>query len=408
MNLGHRVVRFLLVLLLLPATWAVAQDEWRNLDSSWFEEIFPAATRFSEKLGQPPVVSAFAAADDGEETLLGYLFTTPDLPPEEIGFSGPIDVLVGIDLDGKIVGTRVLFYLESYKNFRGDFIADSGFTDQLNNKPIADEFRVGQDIDGMARATISSWALARGVRNAARRVAEAYLPDTSYVSEASVANTTLQNLQSQSWEQYRESGFVKELTVPIADQSNLNLAFAYMGHYRLGELLIGANAYSNADRTASGMIEDGHMLLIGLSGNVERLQQLRLGIMQDGKLYPNRRDRVVFAGIADAGKITGQARRAIAMYIDADVDITRAFTVVYDIGERSGEFAEYTGVDYELPAEILALVTGEPIEVLNNETFTSTVSTSPNQELGRLVSIVLVIALVLAIGIRLRQRFSNR
>ncbi len=406
MNPGHRIIRLLSLLCLVLPALSSAQDEWQNLESSWFREIFPEATRFSEKLGQPPVVSAFHVADAGEEVLLGYLFTTPDLPPEEIGFSGPIHVLVGIDLEGRVVGTKVLFYLESYKNFRGDFIGDSGFTDQFINKSIADDFRVGQDIDGMARATISSWALARGVRNAARRVAEAYLPNTSYAAEASVANNALQTLESQSWEQYQESGFVKELSVPIANEDNLNLAIAYMGHHRLGELLVGANAYSNADRTASGMIEDGHMLLIALSGNVERLQQGRLGVKQNDVLFPNSRERVVFAGVADAGKITGQARHAIAMYIDAEVDITDTFSVMYDMSESSGAFTDYVSVEYSLPAEVLALVTGEA--VADDATITTTVSAQNTQQLGRIVLLIVIAAFALAIGIRIKQGLLKR
>ncbi|MCG8434250.1 MAG: FMN-binding protein, partial [Gammaproteobacteria bacterium] len=344
----------------------LAQQEWQNLETPWLFEVFPEAVRFSSRQGQPPVIQAFGSERPGAEPI-GYLFTTPDLPPEEIGFSGPIHMLVGMDREGNITGTRVLYYVESYKNFRGDFIGDSGFVFQFNGKSIDQDFRVGQDIDGMARATISSWAIARGVRNAARRVAESYLPDISYVEEANSALTALQSLEAQNWQDYLDNGFVKELVVPIEDESDLEFAIAYMGHYRLGELLIGATAYSNADRTASGIIEDGHMLLLAMSGNTVRLQQLRLGVMQDDVLYPNRRERVVFAGTANEGKIAGQAQHAIAMYIDAAVDISRPFSVIYDVGERTGEFSDYVVADYTLPTDVLSLVTGRPNEQIEND-----------------------------------------
>ena len=144
-----------------------------------------------------------------------------------------------------------------------------------------------------------------------------------------------QALRDQSWSDYIDTGFVRELTAPMEIGPDLQLAIAYMGHYRLGELLVGATAYSNADRAASSLVTDGHMILIGLSGNAARLQQARLGVMQDGMLFPNRGTRVVFAGTADEGKIAGQAQHAVAMFTDPAVDITRPFQFLYDSGERA-------------------------------------------------------------------------
>ncbi|MDG2421955.1 MAG: FMN-binding protein [Gammaproteobacteria bacterium] len=336
----------------------LAQNEWQNLEDSWLQDAMPLAKSFSEKQGDPPVYLAFQSADESE--LIGYVFTTPDIPPEEDGFSGPIDALIGMNLDGEITGVKVLFYRESYKYVRGDFIVDSGFPEQFTGKAIADEFRLRADIDGISRATISSWALARGIRNATRRVAMAYLPGSSFVVEANVEIDVLQTLRGQSWDGYLASGFVKEFSVPIAGEPDLNFALAYIGHYRLGALLVGAIDYSNSDRTASEMIEDGHMILLGLTGNTSRLQQLRLGAMQNGILYPNRGDRVVFAGTADEGKIAGRAQFAIALFMHPGVDITQPFTIVYDTSEVRGEFNDYVGVDYQLPEDVLTLVMGIP------------------------------------------------
>lgn len=387
---------------LLVATPVSGQDQWQNIEEQWLREIFPSATHFSSKQGSPPVITALQAQQGNQEDLLlGYVFTTPDLPPEEIGFSGPIDVLIGMNLEGEIVGTKLLFYLESYKNFRGDFIGDSGYLDQFTNKAIDQEFRLGEDIDGMARATISSWAIARGVRNAARRVAENYLSGISYVEEANVANLALESLVNQSWQDYRDSGFVKPLEVAIENEAPLLFEFAYMGHYRLGELLIGDAAYSNADRTASGMIEDGHMMLVALSGNTVRLQQHRLGVMQDEVIYPNQRDRVVFAGTANAGKISGQARHAVAMYIDSGVDITKPFDVLYDTGARTGEFLETVSVEYQLPQDVLSLVADIVPDV-------STEDVKAERRLGYFILLLLIVAVASSATLRILQLRAER
>ena len=340
-----------------------AQNEWENPEKGWLREVLPSADSFSVKQGDPPVFFAYRTdSANNNSQLIGYVFTTPDLPPEEVGFSGPIDMLAGMNLHGQITGVRVLHYLESYKYVRGDFINDSNFTSQFIGKSLEDEFRVSRDIDGMSRATITSWAMSRGLHNAAKRIALAYLPGTAYALEATNESTALQSLRAQSWEDYSSNGFVKELAVPIAGEKDLRFDIAYMGHYRLGELLIGDKDYSNADRTASGLIEDGHMLLIGLHGNTPRLQQLRFGAMQNGILYPNQEDRVVFAGTAKDGKIAGQVQFAVALFIDAAIDISQAFTVLYDTGERRGEFANFVGVEYELAPDILTLIGNQSLQ----------------------------------------------
>jgi len=389
----------------------LAQDEWQNLQQDWLHQVMPLADSFSEKQGLPPVLSAFqSTGSSSNSTLIGYVFVTPDLPPAEIGYSGPIDVLIGMDLDGGITGTKVLYYLESRKNFRGDFIGDSNFVEQFTGRHIEEEFRIGQDIDGMAHATITSWALSRGIRNAARQVAENYMSGIPYVSATNVTTIALQSLGEQNWQDYLNSGFVKKLVVPIENERDLQLDIAYMGHYRVGELLIGAADYSNADRTASGMIDDGHMLLIALSGNTARLRQSRLAVIQNDKLFPNQRDKVVFAGTAKEGKIAGQAHYAIAMFTDSAVDISQPFSVVYDTGERTGEFAKYVSVDYAVSPQILALVTGYTGQSVGDAA-SSALSTSNlrSSTVGRVVLVILSVAFVFALSIRIfrREKFGK-
>ena len=379
---SRRLLRFpgfLFLALCLSLPWVAqpsvfAQTEWQNPDTDWMREVMPAADRFSSRQGDPPVFRAFKTATGTiEPELVGYVFTTPDLPPVQLGFSGPIDTLVGMDLQGRITGVKILHYRESYRSFRGDFIEDSGFPEQFRNKNIEEEFRVGRDIDGMSRATISSWAVARGIRNAARRVATAYLADSTFVAEANYEAEALFSLQQKSWEELIESGFVKLLRVPLDDLTELRLFVAYMGHYRLGELLVGAKDYSNADREASIRVEDGSMLLIGVGGNAPRLRQLRLAVLQNGSVYPNRRDRFVFAGSGKEGKIAGQVQFAAVMILDPAIDIAQPFSVIYDTGPITGEFSEFVSVDYQLAPEVLSLIQGPPLpnELLSAERMAS-------------------------------------
>jgi ferredoxin len=349
------------LIFLMPPLQAASLNE---VSTEQLQRVFPEADSFSGKSGEPPVYRAFK--DDpggGEPELMGYLFETPDLPPEEVGYSAPIEVLVGLDLQGSITGIEILYYRESYKSIRGDFLNTEGFPNQFADKTVGDGFRVGRDIDGVSRATITSWAVARGVRNAARRVTRAYLADSEFVAEVNSDAIALQVLGEQSWEDMKASGLVAEMDYRYPDDNTvLKLDLAFMAHDGLGELLVGSDDYSRADREASNRVRNGNMLLVGIDGDASRpFRQERLAIEQ-GDLFINvPRSRFVYVGSAEAGKITDQVRFAGAIVMDTDVDLSQPFTVIYDASEENGSFEQTMSVEYQVPALPLALAQGTEI-----------------------------------------------
>ena len=121
---------------LLAPAFASAQDapeEWLER----LERVMPEADRFTDRQGQPPVFEAYRIdSSTGQETLAGYAFLTSDLPPEQKGFNGPIEVLVGMNLRGVLTGIVVARYNESLQNSRGDFLATEGFQEQFVGKSI--------------------------------------------------------------------------------------------------------------------------------------------------------------------------------------------------------------------------------------------------------------------------------
>jgi hypothetical protein len=349
------------LIFLIPPLQAASLNE---VSAEQLQRVFPEADSFSGKAGEPPVYRAFS--DDpggGEPVLIGYLFETPDLPPEEVGYSAPIEVLVGLDLQGIITGIEILYYRESYKSIRGDFLNTEGFPNQFADKTVGDGFRVGRDIDGVSRATITSWAVARGVRNAARRVTRAYLADSEFVAEVNSDAIALRVLGEQSWEDMKASGLVAEMDYRYPDDNTvLKLDIAFMAHDGLGELLVGSDDYSRADREASNRVRNGNMLLVGIDGDASRpFRQERLAIEQ-GDLFINvPRSRFVYVGSAEAGKITDQVRFAGAIVMDTDVDLNQPFTVIYDASEENGSFEQTMSVEYKVPALPLALAQGTEI-----------------------------------------------
>ncbi len=389
----------------------LAQDAM-EVDSELLHEVMPAADSFSEKSGEPPVYRAYKTdAAAAEPELIGYLFETPDLPPEEIGYSAPIDVLVGVDLNGTLTGIKILYYRESYKSIRGDFLATERFPNQFETKNVADGFRVGRDVDGVSRATISSWAVARGIRNAARRVARVYLTDSDYVANTNADARALRLLEAQTWEDMIANGLVSNLDVTLGDMTTLKLSFAFMGHDGLGELLVGVNDYSRADREASNRVMNGNMILVGVDGDASMpFRQERLAVMQGEEIFPIERRRFVYVGSADEGKIAKQVRFAGAMVLDDRIDISRAFKILYDTGEPIASFEDLAQVDYQVPPLPLALVQGTelPAEFLadideeyddeeDSGSFASLINNAPWAEFAALL---LLLALVMTSFLR--------
>ena len=142
------------------------------------EQLFPDATSFSPKEGTPPHIKAYVSdGGSGQGTLAGYAFLTTELEPLERGYDGPIQILVGVDLNGILTGIVVVRHHEPYGYFSVD---TREFAAQFVRKDIRDRFRVGRDIDAVSRATLTVTSATRAVRNAARRIARQFLvPDRS-------------------------------------------------------------------------------------------------------------------------------------------------------------------------------------------------------------------------------------
>ncbi|WP_204325099.1 hypothetical protein, partial [Stenotrophomonas maltophilia] len=59
----------------LPANLAEAKDLCALVPCA---DVFPGAVRFSERMGQPPYVEAYGAAQGGKAALLGYVMLSTD------------------------------------------------------------------------------------------------------------------------------------------------------------------------------------------------------------------------------------------------------------------------------------------------------------------------------------------
>ena len=350
---------FLCFVLLFFAQKTLGQTP--QLSAAQLAAVLPQAQRFSPKQGNPPVYIGYESeAQDAE--VVGYAFETTDFEPQEIGYSAPIEVLVGVDLAGELTGIEILFYRESYKSIRGDFLNSERFPNQFDGKSVADGFRVGRDIDGVSRATISSWAVSRGIRNSAREVARAYLGEAAVFANASVEDQALSLLAPLSWEGLIDDGLVKLWPVLLEDGTQIDLTVAFMGNEKLGEMLVGAEDYSRAEREASNRVREGALLLIGIAGNASSpFRQENLALQQGDWSYQVERRRFVYVGSAEAGKSRDKMRFAGAIVLPPEVDIAQPFTLFYNTGKEVDSIDQLEQVNYQVPPIALALAQGRQV-----------------------------------------------
>ena len=339
-------------LLLVSPSFAPAQIR-QTVDAEMIQSVMPAADSFSAKAGLPPVYTAYGTGADGSPgSVIGYVYLTANVPPFQYGYSSRIDVLVGMDLAGRLTGMHVVNYRESLTSSRGDFLRGAGLAEQVVGKHIGESFQVGRDLDGVSGATISARAMFRGVRNAARRVALAHLqPDES------TARVTAGALEDLTWLQLISTGFIQRMSIETFNAEGLDLFFAYMGDAALGGLLIGLVRYQDVGERVYGLVGDDlvgddHVMFVGIDGGaVAGFRSNRLSIGQGGEVYPVPSRRVTFLGTPYEGKAAGQVQYTLIMRIDDAVDVEQPFTVVYDDGVNAPSTTEYA-----VPEGVLAAV----------------------------------------------------
>jgi transcriptional regulator of nitric oxide reductase len=163
------------VLALLAGGAAMTPAGAQSSVEARLRQLFPSATAFSPKEGDPPHFKAYAGGR-GPQNVIGYAFWTTELAPLERGYGGPIAILVGMDAKGILTGILITEHHEPY----GDFSIDRPeFAGAFKGKDVRDPFRLGSDIDAVSRATITMSSAVRAVRNSSRRIARQFLAPPS-------------------------------------------------------------------------------------------------------------------------------------------------------------------------------------------------------------------------------------
>ena len=334
--------------LVLVPTEATAQDA----PAQWLEplrRVLPAE-RYTDRQGDPPVFRAYRTDPaSGQDQLAGYAFVTSDFPPEEMGFEGPIEVLVGMDPQGALTGVLVLGYRESLRSSRGDFLATPGFQEQFAGKRAQDAFQVKRDVDGITGATLSVGAMSRGIRNAARRVALSLgvgpFGAAAGAPQLDPLTITTEQLAQLSWMELLLRGLVQQIQVIDNGRRGANLSLLYLRDDAIAERVIGPRFLEDARTRAGERATARHWIVAGVEGPLGGgINLARLALVQDGDTVRVADQDVLLFGPPREGKLDGQAAMTRVLLVDSAVDMARPFTFVLDLRPGLGVFqAEYPG-----------------------------------------------------------------
>ena len=120
----------------------------------------------SELLGTDEPIEVYIARKDGKPVSAVFASIAPN------GYNGRIKLLVGVDLDVKLTGVRVISHIETpglgdaIEEQRSDWIL--GFTEKSLLNPAENQWKVKKDggyFDQFTGATITPRAIVKAVRN---------------------------------------------------------------------------------------------------------------------------------------------------------------------------------------------------------------------------------------------------
>src|SRR5690606_3365365 len=123
----------------LPANLATTPDMCALLPCA---EVFPGATHFSARKGQPSYVEAYDN-DSAQKKLLGYVMLSTDITDTPAYSGKPVVTLIGMDVAGHFVGLKVLKHSEPILLLGIPESALIDFNNQYVGKSVTDLIEVG-------------------------------------------------------------------------------------------------------------------------------------------------------------------------------------------------------------------------------------------------------------------------
>lgn len=220
------------------------------------KDVFPGATSFSERKGQPPYVEAYGE-EKGRKTLMGYVMLSTDITDTPAYSGKPVVTLIGMDTAGRFVGTKVLKHSEPILLLGIPESALIHFNQQYLGKSVKDKIEVGNSrpdegvvgVDAISGATVTVIAQNQVMTTSAAAVARQVGIIAPTVRKP--ANFAQHGTVS-SWDELVKQGAVQRLVVQPEqvglDASGtpfIELWFGYLNHPDIGQAILGKAGWGN-------------------------------------------------------------------------------------------------------------------------------------------------------------------
>ena len=177
-------------------------------------EIFPQATKVSDKAGDPLVWTIYQ-----QEEIIGYAFETNDLARIPAYSGEPVNMLVAIDPEGVYVGAKVL---EHHEPIILAGIPEKklwAFSDQYSGLTVSDRLKVGgnkQDntihLDGLSGATVTVMVMNVAITKSATIVARSLgIIEATQEIKQPMATVLSEVYQKADWQTLVGDGSIRKL-----------------------------------------------------------------------------------------------------------------------------------------------------------------------------------------------------
>jgi NosR/NirI family nitrous oxide reductase transcriptional regulator len=260
------VLVFLMCLALLGVPGFVhAQEKPDWLSDETIKRLFPEVIYTDPPSGDPPLIDVHSAGSQ-----IGYVFSTAELT-DVVGFSGaPFNFVVGLDLQGEIVGVVLVEHAEPIIGYSSlgaqlsHFIEQYAGLDLGGSVSISGQGRTG-DIDGISSATVSARAFHHAIVQSTRMVARSH---GLMAGTASTAMVDVWKFEPLSWSELIAAGAVEKIQIQSVSKASedsppdaLDLYVAVLNPASIGRNLLGNMRYGGSVATHSP--QDLIVLLMG-------------------------------------------------------------------------------------------------------------------------------------------------
>lgn len=217
-------------------------------------EVMPGAQQFSKRKGMPSYVEAYAL-ENGQESLIGYVFLSTDIVDIPAYSGRPVITLIGMDTRGIITGVRILKHSEPIllAGIPESTLVD--FIRQYVGKAADSKLEIGQgqsksstiSLDGVSGATVTVIAENQVITRSAYAIAS-QVGIIKSVPKPPARFTTLN--EQMNWAALVKEGSVQHLQVQADEvgvagngQPYIDLYFGYLNVPTIGKSVLGEHGY---------------------------------------------------------------------------------------------------------------------------------------------------------------------